>query len=214
MENQLTLWNWGATAPSDHPPAPQTFMLPDADIQLYESVWSAPESDRGLAQLLHEIPWRQETAHLFQQAILIPRLTAWYGDAGKSYTYSGIDLHPEPWTPTLLGIKSTVEAIAGVTFNSVLINLYRHGQDSVGWHRDAEPSLGRNPVIASVSLGATRRFSLKHLHRRDLKPVHLDLTHGSLLLMQGTTQHYWLHQVPKTAKAVGQRINLTFRSII
>lgn len=213
IDQQLTLWHGGDRAHADPALTQQRLALPDADIQLYEALWTLAESDRALSQLLAETPWKQETAHLFNQAIPVPRLTAWYGDAGKAYTYSGIAMQPAPWTATLLHLKATVEAVAAVQFNSVLLNLYRNGQDSVGWHSDAEPVLGRNPIIASVSLGATRRFSLKHKYRRDLKPVHLELHHGSLVLMQGTTQHHWVHQVPKTTKPVGQRINLTFRII-
>lgn len=188
-------------------------VLPDADVTLYEGFFDGERSDRFFAQLLAETDWRQETAHLFNKQIPLPRLTAWYGDAGKSYTYSGIEMQPEMWTATLLEIKAAVAAIAQVRFNSVLLNLYRNGQDGVGWHSDAEPVLGQNPVIASVSLGETRRFSLKHKFHRDLNPVHLDLTHGSMLLMKGATQHNWVHQVPKTTKPSAQRINLTFRVI-
>jgi len=192
---------------------PIAIALPDAEITLVESFWDREWSDRAFAQLLAETHWRQESAWLFSQSIPLPRLTAWYGDVGKSYTYSGIEMQPESWTDLLLEIKAAVDAIAQVKFNSVLLNLYRDGTDGVGWHSDAEPSLGRNPVIASVSFGATRRFSLKHKQRRDLQPVHLNLTHGSVLIMQGKTQHGWQHQVPKTTKPVGQRLNLTFRII-
>lgn len=213
MKEQLTLWNWDDRALPTQSPDIRALDLPDADIQIYEGFWSAPVSDRLFDILLQDTHWQQETAHLFNQAIPIPRLTAWHGDEGKVYTYSGIELQPAPWTETLLTIKAAIETIVPVRFNSVLLNLYRHGQDSVGWHSDAEPVLGRNPTIASASFGATRRFSLKHKRRQDLKAVHLDLAHGSLVLMQGPTQHHWVHQVPKTAKPVGPRINLTFRII-
>ena len=191
----------------------QILLLPDADVSLYEAFWDTLDSDRYFAQLLTETHWQQETAHLFNQSIPLPRLTAWYGDAGKSYTYSGIEMQPEPWTELLLDLKAMVETVAKINFNSVLLNLYRNGTDSVGWHSDAEPALGRNPVIASISFGATRRFSLKPKYRKSIQPIHLNLTHGSLLLMQGTTQHHWVHQVPKTTKPVGARINLTFRVV-
>lgn len=187
--------------------------LPDADLFWVQTWWSWEQSDRLLAQLLTETPWHQETAHLFNKQIPLPRLTAWSGDARKAYTYSGIAMQPTPWTDTLLALKSVVETVVQTQFNSVLLNLYRDGQDGVGWHSDAEPALGHNPTIASVSFGATRRFSLKHKYRKELKPVHLELGHGSLVVMQGATQHYWVHQVPKTTKPVGQRINLTFRTI-
>jgi len=213
MENQLTLWDWHRPFLNSSSSTTTALALPDADIQVYDSFWPLAESDRYFAQLLTETHWRQETAHLFNQAIPIPRLTAWYGDAGKSYTYSGIEMQPEAWTETLLAIKAAVETVIPARFNSVLLNLYRDGQDGVGWHSDAEPVLGRNPIIASVSFGATRRFSLKHKRRKDLKPVHLHLSHGSLVLMQGPTQHHWVHQVPKTTKSIEPRINLTFRII-
>ena len=140
-------------------------------------------------------------------------MTAWYGDAGKTYCYSGITVEPIPWTPLLLSIKTRVEAVANTTFNSVLLNYYRGEQDSVSWHSDDEPELGQNPVIASVSFGATRKFQFKHKTNPDLRAA-IDLTPGSLLIMAGATQHFWKHQIPKTTKPVGARINLTFRVII
>ena len=150
---------------------------------------------------------------MFGKEVNLPRLTAWYGDKGKSYKYSGIEMNPNTWTPTLLIIKEKVETVAGFNFNSVLVNLYRNGQDYVSWHSDDESELGNNPTIASVSFGATRRFILRHKSNRDLGKVEVALTHGSLILMQGTTQHFWQHQVPKTAKKISPRINLTFRVI-
>jgi alkylated DNA repair dioxygenase AlkB len=141
--------------------------------------------------------------------VLIPRLTAWHGAAG--YVYSGIEMTPAPWNEPLLEIKAVAEAWAGQAFNSVLLNLYRDGRDSVSWHADNEPGLGRDPVIASVSLGAMRRFQMKH-RRREAR-VALDLRSGSCLVMAGATQHHWLHQVPKTSRPVGPRINLTFRAM-
>ena len=122
-------------------------------------------------------------------------------------------MNPHPWTPELLSIKSKIEEKAAVNFTSVLLNLYRNGKDSVGWHRDNEKEFGTNPVIGSVSFGETRVFQIKHKFRKDLKKVDIPLTHGSFLLMGGPMQHYWEHQVPKTAKEVLPRINLTFRVI-
>ncbi len=214
MTEQLTLWNNNALEHGTGlSPKPYPLLLPDADVVLYPAFFSCETSDRYLTHLLTEINWRQETAYLFDKWIPLPRLTAWYGDAGKSYTYSGIKMQPEPWTKSLLSIKSAVETVTQVKFNSVLLNWYRDGSDSVGWHSDAEPVLGRNPVIASVSFGASRRFSLKPKYHKSIKPIHLDLPHGSLLLMQGATQHHWVHQVPKTTKSVGTRVNLTFRVV-
>ncbi|MBF2027801.1 MAG: alpha-ketoglutarate-dependent dioxygenase AlkB [Oscillatoriales cyanobacterium C42_A2020_001] len=212
--NQLALWDYfESNIETGSGTNPDVLPLLNADVRLYRAFFNTEDSDRCFTLLLTQINWQQETAHLFNQSIPLPRLTAWYGDAGKSYTYSGIEMQPNPWTEPLLAIKSAVETVANVQFNSVLLNLYRNGSDSVGWHSDAEPTLGHNPVIASVSFGATRRFSFKPKHRKGEKPVHLDLTHGSLLLMQGSTQHHWLHQVPKTTKPVGTRINLTFRVV-
>jgi len=184
----------------------------DGKVIFYPNFLKFPECDRFFADLYECVNWRQDTIKIFGKTKPLPRLTAWYGDEGQSYTYSGIEQHPEPWNPTLQSIKSKVEDIAEVTFNSVLLNLYRDGKDSVSWHSDDEPELGKNPVIASVSLGATRRFSLKHKVSKDLK-VNLDLPNGSLLLMKGETQHFWQHQIAKTSKFVEPRINLTFRII-
>jgi alkylated DNA repair dioxygenase AlkB len=184
----------------------------DGEVILYPNFFSLEESDRFFSDLYSSVNWKQEKIELWGKKMPLPRLTAWYGDEGKSYTYSGIEQHPEPWIPVLETIKSKVEETANVTFNSVLLNLYRHGQDSVSWHSDDEPELGENPIIASVSFGATRRFSLKHKNNPNHQ-INIDLTDGSLLLMQGETQHYWLHQIAKTSKSVQPRINLTFRVI-
>ena len=191
----------------------ETLALPDAEIILYEGFFSAAESDHLFAELLATTRWEQSHLKIYAKEIAEPRLTAWYGDEGKSYTYSGITRQPLPWTPALLQIKERVEAVVQTTFNSVLLNRYRDGRDSIGWHQDNEPELGQNPVIASVSFGATRRFQLRHKRRKDVSRVDLNLTHGSLLIMRGPTQHCWVHQLPKTAQPVGQRINLTFRVI-
>ena len=142
-----------------------------------------------------------------------PRLTAWYGDAGIAYRYSGITMQPEPWTRMLNEIKTRLEKFSGFTFNSVLLNLYRDGQDSMGWHRDDEKELGKNPAIGSVSFGDCRKFMIRHVQDRSLKNA-INITNGSLLLMAGEMQHYWQHSIPKTAKPAGVRINLTFRKII
>lgn len=186
--------------------------LPDAEIIFYPALLNQPECDRLLADLTQTIQWRQDWIKIYGRSLPQPRLTAWYGDAGKSYTYSGITMHPTPWIPTLLDLKAKVDTLAGVVFNSVLLNLYRDGKDSMGWHSDDEPELGTNPVIGSLSLGGTRRFMLRHRFEKGLKHQ-LELTSGSFLLMQGTTQHYWQHQVPKTKRPVSPRINLTFRVI-
>jgi alkylated DNA repair dioxygenase AlkB len=177
---------------------------------LHADALAQAAADRLFALLHAGIDWRQETATLMGRRVAIPRLTAWHGAAG--YVYSGIRLTPAPWTPPLLELKALAEHLAGQPFNSVLLNLYRDGRDSVSWHADNEPGLGRDPVIASISLGAVRRFQLKH--RREPHRLSLDLPHGTCLLMAGPTQHHWLHQLPKTAREVGPRINLTFRQMI
>lgn len=188
--------------------------LPDGKLAYYLAFFSPVEADRLLRQLVQDTPWRQDKIRLFGKEYDQPRLTAWYGDPGKSYAYSGLRLEPLPWAPPLLEIKSRVEAAAQAAFNSVLLNYYRHGQDSMGWHSDDEPELGANPLIASVSFGGSRGFSLRHKFRKEVDRVSLELGHGSLLLMGGPTQHFWKHQVAKTAKAVEPRLNLTFRVIL
>jgi alkylated DNA repair dioxygenase AlkB len=190
-----------------------TIALPDADLMFYPTLFSAAESDRILADLIQTIEWRQDWITMFGRSLPLPRLTAWYGDPGTSYTYSGITMHPLPWTQTLLDLKRIVDQVSGVVFNSVLLNFYRDGNDSMGWHSDDEPELGTNPMIGSLSFGESRRFMLRHRVDKSLKHQ-LELTSGSFLLMRGTTQHYWQHQIPKTKRSTSPRINLTFRVIL
>ena len=192
---------------SEARPAPTNLLPCDGAVFLYPDALPPAAADRLLEALRDGIAWRQEVATLMGRRVPIPRLTAWHGAAG--YVYSGIRMTPAPWTPPLLELKALAEALAGQPFNSVLLNLYRHGRDSVSWHADNEPGLGPNPVIASLSLGAVRRFQLKH--RRLPERLALDLPHGSCLIMAGAAQHHWLHQLPKTRAPVGPRINLTFR---
>jgi alkylated DNA repair dioxygenase AlkB len=168
------------------------------------------EAERYFSNLRSTLPWQQERITMFGRSVLQPRLQAWHGDV--AYTYSGLTMSPHPWTPDLNELKARCEAIANVQFNSVLANLYRHGQDSMGWHQDNEPELGRNPVIASVNLGETRRFLLRNLHCKT--QLEYELSHGALLIMAGELQHHWKHALPKTAKPKGERINLTFRHIV
>ncbi|MGH9839117.1 MAG: alpha-ketoglutarate-dependent dioxygenase AlkB family protein [Blastocatellia bacterium] len=194
-------------------PAVEPFALPDAEVTLNHQIFTPAESDCFFAELLSHTSWSQGEIKLYGKLYREPRLTAWYGDEGKSYSYSGITLHPLPWTPLLAEIKDRVDEAAQTTFNSVLLNLYRDGRDSNSWHQDNEPELGRNPAIASVSFGATRRFQMRHKFRKELPKVEMDLEHGSLLLMTGPTQHFWQHQIPKTARPIEPRINLTFRVI-
>ncbi len=179
----------------------------DGELRLIEAAIAAPE--RVLERLLAELDWRQDTARIVGREVPLPRLTAWYGDAG--YRYSGIDNPPRPWLPLLEDLKATAERLAGAPFNSVLANLYRAGRDSMGWHSDDERSLGPNPVIASLSFGAVRRFRLKHKTRP--LSLALDLPPGSCLVMAGSLQHHWRHALPKTTRPVGPRVNLTYRLI-
>lgn len=172
----------------------------------------SPYESNNLLQVLRDtILWKQESMNMYGREVLFPRLTAWYGDNDKPYSFSGITLSPNRWTNELLEIKSKIEEIANVNFNSVLLNRYRNGNDSISWHTDAEKELGINPVIASVNFGATRKFQLRHNQTKE--KIEIELTHGSLLVMQGELQHFWQHQVPKTTKPVTERINLTFRVI-
>lgn len=186
--------------------------MPNADVVLYVGFFSKPDSDKLFTELLNGTKWRQDKMKLYGKEIDLPRQTAWYGDNDKDYTFSGISMSPEPWTPTLLSIKGKIEEAAGTSFNSVLLNHYRSGSDSISWHTDAERELGKNPVIASVTFGDARRFMLRHINNKDIK-TEVELTHGSLLVMGGETQHFWQHQVPKTKANVESRINLTFRQI-
>ena len=187
-------------------------LLPsDGEAYLVNDALSPAEADRYLDLLRDRIDWRQESARLMGRSIQIPRLSAWYGTAG--YRYSGITHALQPLTEELQELQAVVEDLAGLSFNGVLLNLYRDGQDSVGWHADNEPGLGPEPVIASLSLGAARRFQLKHRTDRTGR-VTLDLPHGSCLVMRGKTQQCWLHQLPKTRAPVGPRINLTFRRMV
>jgi alkylated DNA repair dioxygenase AlkB len=198
-----------ATACSAAADAPPNLLPCDGAVFLHSDALMLADADRLFEQLRLTIAWRQEVATIMGRRLPIPRLTAWHGAAG--YVYSGIRMEPLPWTTPLLELKEIAETLAGRPFNSVLLNLYRSGLDSVSWHADNEPGLGRDPVIASISLGAVRRFQLKH--RRTGERVSLDLPHGSCLIMAGATQHHWLHQLPKTAQPVGPRINLTFRAM-
>ncbi len=161
---------------------PETLPMPDAEVLLYRQFFTQAESDHLLQSFMTEINWKQESIRVPGKAVLIPRLTAWYADNGKSYRWSGILQHPSKWTPTLLAVKGRVEAAARVRFNSVLLNLYRSEQDSVSWHSDDEPELG--PVIASLSLGAARPFQFKRIDNPK-KKLSIELPHGSLLIMRG-----------------------------
>ena len=189
------------------------FDLPDAELVLYEGFFYKNEADVLYTNLLKETHWKQEDITVYGKTPPTPRLTAWYGDNDKSYAFSGTKMDPYPWTPDLEFIKERIENECNIQFNSVLLNLYRNGADGVGWHRDNEPELGKNPIIGSVSFGETRPFHIRHKFNKELGKTSILLTHGSFLLMAGAMQHFWEHQIPKTAKQINPRINLTFRTI-
>jgi alkylated DNA repair dioxygenase AlkB len=162
------------------------------------------------ACLAETVPWRVEVAQLFGRKMPVPRMTAWFGDA--DYKYSGIHHRAAPFPPIIQKLRERAESLSGAAYNSVLLNLYRNGADSVGWHADHEAGLGDCPTIASFSLGATRRFQFRH--RTAKETITVELAEGRWLIMAGETQQFWVHQVPKTAAGVGRRINLTFRRVI
>jgi len=191
---------------------PIVLNLPNAEIIYYPHFFDKKEADVIFAELKKDIPWQQDDICVYGKIHPQPRLTALFGNEGKSYSYSNIKMQPHPWNPLLQKIKSKIESASDTNFTTVLLNQYRDGKDSNGWHADNEKELGINPIIASVSFGAERVFQLKHNSIPNLKQNIL-LEHGSLLLMKGSTQHFWKHQIPKTSKPIGERINLTFRII-
>ena len=165
------------------------------------------------SELRSDIEWEQHRIRLFGKMVDCPRLSAWYGDPGKTYGYSGVSHEPKPWVPILRDLKGRIEEAARTAFNSVLLNRYRDGSDSMGWHSDDEPELGPNPVIASLSLGARRKFRFRN--RADhSKTTDVWLDHGSLLIMRGGVQAAWHHAIPKTKRIETERINLTFRWVL
>ena len=186
------------------------FYVPNAIVEYYANFFETLPANKLFKQLIAEVPWQQDSITIFGKTHPQPRLTSLYGNEGKPYSYSNITMQPNLWSPLLLSIKNRVEEICQENFTTVLLNYYRDGKDSMGWHADNEKELGRNPVIASLSFGAERMFHLKHNAIEDQK-LKINLQHGSLLLMKGETQHFWKHQIPKTSKIIRPRINLTFR---
>jgi alkylated DNA repair dioxygenase AlkB len=185
----------------------------DGEVYLYPALFTAAERESLYTQLKNGVPWKQEPIVIAGRSIMQPRLTAWYGDAGKPYSYSGITMHPYPWSDALLHIRQRIEAVAAHTFTSALLNFYRDGNDSVGWHRDNEKELGKDPLIGSVSFGVPRTFYFRHAKEKRATEK-IVLTSGSFLLMKGTTQHHWLHSIKKEPRITEGRINITFRSIV
>lgn len=188
-------------------------LLPiDGELYYFSEVFSASLADKYLQALVDQITWSQLPIQLFGRQVLQPRLTAWCADPEINICYSGVTYQPQQWLPYLREIKTAVEALAGCRFNGVLLNYYRDGQDSMGWHRDNESYLGVEPAIVSVSLGAERTFRLRHRVAAS-DPVSLELEHGSVLLMRGNSQVYWEHCLPKRKRVNARRVNLTFRYV-
>jgi len=186
---------------------------PPGGVTYEPDAFGRAASDRYFRLLQERVAWKQERIAIFGRDVAMPRLTAWYGDVGASYTYSGLRNDPSPWTPELSELRDAVAARLRHRFNSVLLNRYRSGRDGVSWHSDDEPELGDEPVIASLSFGATRRFLLRDRSTRE-RAASLELEHGSLLVMRGRSQRVFQHCVPKDPRATGERINLTFRTIL
>ena len=186
--------------------------LPEAEVAFDPAWLPRGRADALFATLREAIPWEVHRLRLFGRQVDSPRLSCWIGDPDAAYTYSGTRFEPRPWPAALRQIRASLAADLGVDFNSVLANLYRDGRDAMGWHADAEAELGPRPVIASLSLGATRRFVLRH-RGEPARRLALDLPAGSLLLMAGDTQRHYRHALPRTARPVGPRINLTFRRL-
>jgi alkylated DNA repair dioxygenase AlkB len=162
---------------------------------------------------LRLLPWTRDRVKIFGREHLAPRLSAWYGDPGVEYRYSGATHVAQPWTAELRSLRDRLDAVIGVRFNFVLANFYRDGGDSMGWHSDAEAALGPAPVIASLSFGATRRLAFRERKGRGRR-AEIALEHGSLLVMAGDSQQRWQHALPRSRRVSGERINLTFRRLL
>ena len=186
--------------------------LPADYLEYRAGLFSVAESDQLLKKFIEDTPWRQTIQKMYDKEIITPRLSVWYGDFGTEYSAAGKVADPNPWTKELLHIKARVEPIAGVKFNSVLLNYYRDGNDSVAWHSDSEKILGRHPIIASVSFGQVRSFDIRNkLDHKEKYSVRLE--HGSFLLMKAGLQEQWEHRIAKSTKPMKARINLTFRVV-
>lgn len=199
---------FGDATPKDGEPV----ILKNGEYIYFPNFLNREIANNYLEAFKNKIDWKQESMNMYGKQVMFPRLTSWYGDNDKPYSFSGITLNPHTWTEELLEIKNLIEPICEVQFNSVLLNLYRDGNDSISWHTDAEKELGKNPLIASVNFGAERKFQIKHNDTQEKQEI--ILKHGSLLIMKGELQHFWKHQVPKQSGITKERINLTFRVII
>ncbi|MES2474446.1 MAG: alpha-ketoglutarate-dependent dioxygenase AlkB [Verrucomicrobiota bacterium] len=184
----------------------------DGTVNYFGKVLSPAEADRHFQSLLDGVPWTHDEVVMFGKSIVTAREVAWFGDAGLSYHYSGTTKQPLPWTPSLIELKTLVEALSASSYNSCLLNLYHHGGEGMGWHSDDEKSITRDSAIASISLGAEREFRLKHKTREEKASILLES--GSLLVMKGSTQRHWLHAIPKSKRVTAPRINLTFRNMV
>jgi alkylated DNA repair dioxygenase AlkB len=184
----------------------------DGLVNYYGKILTSEEANHYLGLLMQNILWKNDEVVIFGKHIVTKRKTAWYGDSDYLYTYSNITKQALPWTKELYGLKQMVEEFAGVKFNSCLLNLYHNGDEGMGWHSDDEESLGKNNTIASLSLGAERKFLFKHKQTKQI--ISFILEHGSLLIMKDATQRNWLHSLPKSKNIVQPRINLTFRTIV
>lgn len=192
----------------------EPIFMPDADVSILHEIEMPLPYDTMMCRLDEQTKWRQESVRIYGKVHAQPRLVALYADSGKRYDYSGISLHPLPWTDLLREIKRRIEDCTEATFNAVFLNLYRDHNDSMGFHSDDERELGKNPVIASVTFGATRTLLLKHKFLKESPLVKVPLAAGTVLLMKGTTQHFWKHGINKQTQPCGPRINLTFRTLI
>lgn len=188
--------------------------IEDGQLHYFPNALTQVEADDLMRQCITDIPWRQECIRIAGRSIPIPRLQCWIGDPDAHYCYSNMALSPQPWPDFLIGIRARIETLAANSFNSALANHYRDGADSVDWHSDDEKELGSTPIIASLSLGASRVFELKHRYKKRLCALKISLDHGSVLIMKGSTQQYWRHRIAKV-KGLGEaRINFTFRHIV
>ena len=199
---QLNIFNTG-----------ESLSFPENLLEYYPGFIESEPALALMQQLIKEVPWRQQIIQMYGKKVSTPRLTAWYGDANKSYRFSGTRFDPVPWTEELYNLKEKIQVKTGLSFNSVLLNFYRDGHDSVAWHRDNEKELGMNPHIASLSIGQARQFEFRHKDEHSRKYA-LSLENGSLLMMKGDLQHQWEHRIPKSGLPARERINLTFRSIL
>lgn len=189
--------------------------LPDGgSLRLWPQFLDSESADVLLSNLLHRVAWEQSRIVIGGRQHLIPRMNAWLGDVDADYSYAGVRLPRQNWLPELTLVREDICKLTGAVFNSALLNLYRDGRDSVAWHSDDEPELGADPIIASLSLGATRRFDLRTKATRGRRQIQIPLTHGSLLLMGAGTQRVWQHRVAKTPGDAGQRVNLTLRNVL